>query len=117
MHGNGDVSRIRCIRQLLERDLWSGGADLYSTGWRGIPTKGGFFCFWFYYYFIYYFRYLAILVLPSPFSARRRPQCLIDICLGAIGVVGTVEDRAEVGMAEDRAERRLNIRNKSLMVR
>ena len=54
-----------------------------------------------------------MLVLPSPFSARRRPRCLIDIGLGAIGVVGAVEDRAEVGIAEDRAERRPNMRNKS----
>ena len=43
-------------------------------------------------------------MLLSPFSARRRPRCLIDIGLGAIGVEGTVEDRAE---------RRPNMRNKS----
>ena len=39
-----------------------------------------------------------MLVLLSPFSARRRPRCLIDVGLGAV---------------EDRAERCPNMRNKS----
>lgn len=77
---------------------------MYSIGWRGVPTKGEFFVFSFVVVLFVVLVVLAILVLPSPFSARRRPRCLIDIGLGAIGVVG---------MVEDRAERRPNMRNKS----
>ena len=54
-------------------------------------------------------------MLPSPFLARRRPRCLMDLYSEAIGVIGAAEDRA-VDRAEDRAED-LNIQNKSLMVR
>ena len=64
--------------------------------------------------FIYFicFSCLVVLLLPSPFSARRRPHCLIGVCSGAIGIIEAAEDRAE-----DQAEDRLNIRNKLLMVR
>ena len=33
--------------QLVEQDLWSGGADLYGTGWRGVlvSSGNGFFLF------------------------------------------------------------------------
>lgn len=88
----------------MERDLWSGSADLYGIGWRGVLTKGEFFVFGFVVVLFVVLVVLAVLVLLSPFSARRRPRSLIDIGLGAIGVVG---------MVEDRAERRPNMRNKS----
>ena len=61
------------------------------------------------------FSCLVVFLLPSPFSARRRPRCLIGVCPGvtvAVEVIGAAEDRAE-----DRAEQPLNIRNKSSMVR
>ena len=50
-------------------------------------------------------------MLLSPFLARQRPRYLIDRCLRA--TVGA----AEVEAAEDLVVDRLNIRNRSSMVR
>ena len=55
-------------------------------------------------------RWFGGLVLPSPFLAWQRPRCLIGGCFEAVGVVGAA-------VAEDRAERRPNMRNKSSIFR
>ncbi len=98
------------IGQLIERDLCSGSTNLHGTDWRDVLTKL-IFCFWF---CCCLFRCLGCLgrcfgiwVLPSPFLARQRPQCLIGGCLGATaGAVGAAV-----------AERRPNMRNKSSIFR
>ena len=96
------------FEQLVERDLHSGSTDLYGIGWRGVRAIEGFFVFWFCCFVCFLcFSCLVVFLLPSPFSARRRPRCLMGICSGAIGVIGAAEDRAED----------LNIQNKSSMVR
>ena len=59
-------------------------------------------------------------MLPSPFLAWQRPRCLINGCVetaGVVGALGTPTDRADVEVVEDRAERRLNMRNKSSIFR
>ncbi len=111
------------IRQLIERDLYSGSIVLHSTSWRDVLTKLIFY-FWFYCYLVrclvWCFRCLAAWVLPSPFLAWQRPQCLIGGCVEAAGVVGvlrTPTDQADIGAVEDRAERRPNMRNKSSIFR
>ena len=106
------------IGQLIERDLCSGSTDLYDVGWRDVLTKS-IFCFLFCCFVLVIlgvllgFRCLAAWLLLSPFSAWQRPRCLIGGCFEAAGVVGA----AEVGMVEDRAERRPNMRNKSSIFR
>ena len=87
--------------QLVKRGLYSGSTDLYGITWRGVRMRGGFFIFWFCCFIC--FSCLVSLLLPSPFLARRRPRCLMDLCSEAIGVIGVAEDRVE-DRAEDRAE-------------
>lgn len=81
------------FRQLVERDLYSGSTDLYGIGWRGVRAIRGFFVFWFCCFVCFVcFSCFLVFLLPSPFLARRRPRCLIGVCLGVIGVIGAAED-------------------------
>ena len=87
---------------------------MYGTGWRGVPTKGEFFVFGF---VVVLFVVLVVLACfgasiplfsqaPSSVPYRCRPR-------GDRGSRGGGGSEPEVGIAEDRAERCPNMRNKS----